>query len=157
MALVGSIGLRGVAIGTAVPVALVALGTLFPTACHRVGLGLGEVLRYAVWPALWPAAISLTGLALISTQLPATLIAVALQLALSAIVYFALFLAAVGSEGRREYLRHVDGLLRRRSRPVHEADRHGECFLTRLSVRTAEEETEPCTSASISSVVDLSH
>ncbi len=113
VALVGSIGLRGVAIGTAVPVALVALGTLFPTACHRVGLGLVEVLRYAVWPALWPAAISLTGLALISPQFPATLIAVALQLALSAIVYFALFLAAVGSEGRREYLRHVDGLLRR--------------------------------------------
>jgi len=28
-------------------------------------------------------------------------------------VYFALFLVAVGTEGRREYLGHVDGLLRR--------------------------------------------
>ena len=129
VALVGSIGLTGVAVGTAVPVALVALGVLFPTACRRVGLGLVEVLRYAVWPAVWPAAISLTLLALVRSRFPATLTAVALQLALSAIVYFALFLIAVGSGGRREYLRHVDGLLRR-GLPQIRRSRHGECFLT---------------------------
>lgn len=113
VALVGSIGLTGVAVGTAVPVPLIALGVLFPTACRRVGVGFVEVMRYSVWPAVWPAAISLTGLALLRPQFPATLFAVALLLSLSTIVYFALFMVAVGSEGRREYLRHVDGLLRR--------------------------------------------
>ena len=43
-------------------------------------------------------------------------------------IYFALFLVAVGSEGRREYLRHVDVFLSRTPRP-DEPGRHGKCFL----------------------------
>lgn len=113
VALVGSIGLTGVAVGTAIPVALISLFTLFPTACRRVGLSMAQTLRYSVWPALWPAFVSLGGLALISPHFPSRLLAIALQLVLSAMVYFALFLVAVGTEGRREYLGHVDGLLRR--------------------------------------------
>jgi O-antigen/teichoic acid export membrane protein len=113
--LVKSIGLTGVAIGTAIPVFIIAVAALFPTACRRVGVGVMEVLRYSVWPAVWPAAVSLTALAFTQTHLPARLSAVALQLAFGAVIYFGLFLVAVGSIGRREYLRHLDGLLRRRA------------------------------------------
>jgi len=113
VALVGSIGLTGVAVGTAVPVAIVSLFTLFPAACHRVELGVGHVLRHGVWPAVWPAVVSLSALAILRPQFRVTLLSVALQLAVSAVIYFALFLIAVGSIVRRQYLRHVDGLLRR--------------------------------------------
>ena len=50
--------------------------------------------------------------------MPATLPSVGLQLAMSTTAYFALFLIAVGPDGRREYLRHVDVLLKRTPRRV---------------------------------------
>ena len=97
---------------------LVAVGSLFPTACRRVGLAFSDVFREALWPALWPAAISLSLLAFTGSLLPATLPSVVLQLAISTSVYFGFFLLAVGPEGRREYLRHVNRLLNRSGRRV---------------------------------------
>ena len=52
------------------------------------------------------------------TRFPSTLLAVALQLVLGSVIYLALFLLAVGRDGRREYLRHVDVLLKRTPRQV---------------------------------------
>ena len=118
VALVRPFGIVGVAIGTAVPVTLVAVGSLFPTACRRVGLAFGDVFREALWPALWPAAISLSILAFTGARLPPTLPSVVLQLAFSTAIYFGFFLLAVGPDGRREYLRHVTKLSNRSVRQV---------------------------------------
>jgi hypothetical protein len=77
-----------------------------------------EIFREALWPAFWPAAITLSLLAVGQTVFRATLPSIVLQLGVSALLYFALFLLAVGREGRREYLRHLDVLLKRKRRPV---------------------------------------
>jgi O-antigen/teichoic acid export membrane protein len=114
VALVRPMGLTGVAIGTLVPVACVALLGLIPTACTRVGISIAELIRQSIWPALWPAAIAGCVLVLTRSRLPATLPMVAAQLALGAVIHAGLFLLAVGAEGRREYLRHADVLLRKR-------------------------------------------
>jgi len=118
IALVRSLGLVGVALGTAVPVALVAVCGLVPAACRRAQLSFAELFRNALWPALWPAAVAGLFLVASRSRLPATLFAVAGQLVLSTAIYFALFLVAVGADGRREYLRHVDVLLKRAPRRV---------------------------------------
>lgn len=110
--LISRLGLAGVAIGTLVPVATVILLGIVPTACRRVGLPLGELVRQAVWPTAWPGIVA--GLVVVGTRsvLPASLLAVAAQLALGCLIYFPLFLVAVGTEGRAEYLRLVN-LLRK--------------------------------------------
>jgi O-antigen/teichoic acid export membrane protein len=116
IALVDTLGLVGVALGTAVPVALVAICGLLPAACRRVEISLVELFLKALWPALWPAAVAGAILVGSRNRFPATLPAVALQLAISTATYFALFLVAVGSEGRREYWQHVGVFLRRTPR-----------------------------------------
>ena len=118
IALVRSLGLVGVALGTAVPVALIAVCGLVPTACRRVQMPFTELFRTALWPALWPAVVAGLFLVWSRSRLPATLPSVGLQLAMSTTVYFALFVIAVGPDGRREYLRHVDVLLKRTPRRV---------------------------------------
>jgi O-antigen/teichoic acid export membrane protein len=116
LALARPLGLTGVAIGTLVPVALVSLFGLIPSACRRVGLSLAGIVREAIWPALWPAAMAAALLVWTRSHLPATLPAIALQLALGGIVFASLFLIAVGTESRREYFRHADGLWKKTSR-----------------------------------------
>jgi O-antigen/teichoic acid export membrane protein len=112
--LAGPLGLLGVAIGTAVPVTLVALFGVVPTACRRVQLPTAELFRRGAWPALWPGLAAGALLFVTRSQLPATLPMVALQFALGVIGYGLLFLIAVGRESRREYFRHLDAALRRR-------------------------------------------
>jgi membrane protein implicated in regulation of membrane protease activity len=96
-----------------VPVAAISLFALVPSACRRVDVPLAELFRVSLWPALWPAVGA--GAVLLATRsaLPASLPAVALQLVIGAVVYFALFLVAVGDRGRREYLRQIGVLLKR--------------------------------------------
>ncbi len=54
VALVRPLGILGVALGTAIPV---AAGSAFviPKACRHLGLPVGRLLREAIWPATWPA------------------------------------------------------------------------------------------------------
>ncbi len=54
IALVGRLGLLGVALGTAIPV---SVGSLFvvPRACRQLDLPTSRFWREAVWPVLWPA------------------------------------------------------------------------------------------------------
>jgi O-antigen/teichoic acid export membrane protein len=118
VALVGPLGLTGVAIGTLVPVAAVALFGLVPTACRRVDVPLGRFISDALWPALWPAPIAAAGVVALGSSLPATLPAIALQLVIGALLYAGLFLLAVGADGRREYMRHAGGLLKKNSRQM---------------------------------------
>jgi O-antigen/teichoic acid export membrane protein len=107
-------GLLGIAIGTVVPVTLVAVCGYVPTACRRVQLSAAELFRSAAWPALWPGLVAGALLFVTRSRLPATLPMVALQFAAGAISYALLFLMAIGRDSRREYLRHLDSLLKRR-------------------------------------------
>ena len=118
LALVGPFGLVGVALGTAIPVTLIAAFGMFPAACRRVEVSFAEIFREALWPALWPAIIAAAVLAASRTRIPTTLPAVALQFVVGAVVYFAFFLLSIGRAGRREYLGHIDVLLRRRPRQM---------------------------------------
>jgi O-antigen/teichoic acid export membrane protein len=113
IALVPRFGLMGVAIGTLIPVSAASLLGLFPMACRRVGVSLAQVARDALWPALWPAVVAGAVLLFTRDRLPATLPAVAAQLLMGAWSYFVMFAIAVGSEGRREYRRQADVLLKR--------------------------------------------
>jgi len=54
-ALVQQFGLNGVAFGTLLPLAVVSLVFLFPSACRVVALRVRVAFREAVWPAVWPA------------------------------------------------------------------------------------------------------
>lgn len=115
IALIGPFGLTGVALGTVVPVAAVSLLGMVPLAARRVNISLFRLFREAVWPALWPAAFA-GGLVLFTrSRLPAGLLAIGLQVVVACAVYLALFLIAVGAQGRREYMRHVDIVLKRSS------------------------------------------
>jgi len=111
-------GLTGVALGTLIPVAAVALFGQVPSACRRTGMGLLEFARDALWPALWPAAVAAAALiasrGLLHSVRPFP--AIALQLAIGAVVYVGLFLLAIGKDGRRDYMRQVDGLRGKNSR-----------------------------------------
>jgi O-antigen/teichoic acid export membrane protein len=112
IALVKPMGITGVAIGTLVPVGLGTLLGIVPSACRRVGVSLFELFRFAVWPAVWPAAASAVALSAIGSRLPPTLLSVAFQWAVGAVIYAGLFLVAVGSGVRREYGRQLATLLR---------------------------------------------
>jgi len=118
IALIRPLGLMGVAVGTLIPVAAISLFGLVPLAARRVKISLAHLFRHGVWPALWPAVIAGSVLFVTRNQLPARLSAVALQLVLGGIVYLSMFLLAVGSDGRREYRRHADGLLKRSSQQM---------------------------------------
>jgi O-antigen/teichoic acid export membrane protein len=113
VALIPSLGLLGVAVGTLVPVGAVSMFGLIPTACRRVGVSLIELTREALWPALWPAGIAAAVLLATRARFPVSLVMVGLQLAIGATIYLGLFLLAVGADGRQEYVRHASILLKR--------------------------------------------
>jgi O-antigen/teichoic acid export membrane protein len=118
IALIRPLGLMGVALGTLMPVAAVALLGLVPTAARRVNMSLVQLFRDAIWPALWPAVIAACLLLFTRDHLPARLPSLALQIAVGAAAYVSMFLLAVGAEGRREYMRHANVLLKRPSRQM---------------------------------------
>ncbi len=114
--LVRTFGLIGVAVGTLVPVAASTMFILFPAACRRVDLPLGEALRFAVWPATWPAVVAGLGLRavrLLAQWHAATLLTVSVEAGAASVAYFALFALAIGARDRTEYLSKVLILLRR--------------------------------------------
>jgi O-antigen/teichoic acid export membrane protein len=106
--LVRMIGLPGVAIGTMVPVAVVAVLVIFPAACARVGISVATGVRSAVWPAVWPAAV-MAGVNRATVDLfPPTLIAVGAQIVLALAVYWTTFvLFSLSAEERQFYLTKV--------------------------------------------------
>lgn len=117
--LVRFFGLVGVAIGTVVPIAISAFFILNPAACRRVGLPVRDQVLRSVVPALWPAVVM--GLLLLWTRElgNGTFLAVGVQAAIGAAVYYALFLGlAIGSGDRCMYLTKARELLRRPMGPV---------------------------------------
>ncbi len=115
IALVGSLGLVGVAIGTLVPIGISAVFILFPASCRRAGLTVWHAVRHAVVPALWPALLVGGGLALTRMISAGTLLAVVLQAAAGGAAYLALFFAvAIGRRDRALYMAKAAELLGRR-------------------------------------------
>jgi O-antigen/teichoic acid export membrane protein len=99
------IGLKGVALGTLVPVTASSLFVIFPAGCRRVQLPLMRALADAVWPAVWPAAAMAAYLVATRPFVPLSLIPVLLNMGISALVYVAVFLAfGISATERRFYL-----------------------------------------------------
>jgi O-antigen/teichoic acid export membrane protein len=104
LALIGPLGLNGVAWGTLLPVVTAALFVLFPRACERVGVPVSVVIRRAVWPAVWPAgpfaAIVWAG----EPVAQGSLLRLALLLSGASVVYAGLFVGlAISADARRVY------------------------------------------------------
>jgi len=114
VALVKPLGLMGVAIGTVIPVALMAAFASFPRACHRVGLSIVTGVRKAVWPAIWPALVLVACLRVAMPIGSTGLVVLAVKLTVAAIVYQAVFFGvAIGREERRIYAKKARELMPR--------------------------------------------
>ena len=115
VALVGPLGLRGVAWGTLIPVACSTLFVVYPAACRRVQLPLRSLMMQAIWPALWPAlALGAAYYTLPPDNLPRTLSMIAMQSVVGGLFYLALFGAvAIGRRDRLMYTSVAAHLLNR--------------------------------------------
>jgi O-antigen/teichoic acid export membrane protein len=117
--LIKPLGLSGVAIGTLVPIALSSIFIVQPAACRRVGLPISRAITQSVLPAIWPAFIAAGLLAATRRISSGTLLAVVMQAALAAAVYFALFFGfAISRKDRRYYLGKALELTGRRPLPT---------------------------------------
>lgn len=112
-------GLIGVAVGTLVPIGFTAAFVLFPASCRRVGLPVGQAVREAILPAVWPAFV--VGVVLAGTRLitSGTLLAVVMQAAGGTVLYLALFYGvAIGRRDRALYTAKAMELMGRRLAPA---------------------------------------
>ena len=91
--LIKSLGLKGVAIGTLVPVAIECLFVIYPAACHRVGLSTLQATAESIWPATWPAIPMALYLVATAPLVKPSLPLVAANLAAGGLVYAAVFFA----------------------------------------------------------------
>jgi O-antigen/teichoic acid export membrane protein len=115
-------GLVGQAFGTLIPVAVTAVAILWPAACRRVGIGVGEAFRSAVWPTLWPVVVMAAVVIPLRDALPARLYGVALAVAAGALCYAVTFLAfAVKRDERQLYVAKITEILRGRRRMAEAA------------------------------------
>ena len=117
IALVGPLGIAGVAIGTLVPVSVGIAFVLFPRACARVGISAWDMLRHAIWPAIWPT-VGLAGVLWVGQPFAgARLSGLAALLVVGGLVYEALFVGiAIPEAERRVYWSKLGQLARRRWR-----------------------------------------
>jgi O-antigen/teichoic acid export membrane protein len=114
VALVNRYGLPGVAFATLLPIACRAVFILVPRACVRVGLSLRQFFVSAVWPALWPGVIVLTGLALIGHNEGAPIVSVLAQSVAAGLSYMGAFLGlAVTTDERNRYFGKLRSVARR--------------------------------------------
>jgi O-antigen/teichoic acid export membrane protein len=110
-------GLIGVAIGTLVPVIVIATLVVFPAACRRVGLGVFTVFHKSVWPATWPAIIMAGFVLLTRGGIEGSWSLMVLQALTSAAIYAGLFLVfAINRDERNWYFRKVKEVFKRGSR-----------------------------------------
>jgi O-antigen/teichoic acid export membrane protein len=108
IALVGSLGLEGVAIGTLLPVSVLAMFVLFPAGCRHVQLTVWRGFVEAVWPAAWPAAVMAGYVALTRSVVGDSLVAVAAEMVAAVAVYAITFLTlGVSTSERRFYMSKV--------------------------------------------------
>jgi O-antigen/teichoic acid export membrane protein len=91
--LIKSLGLKGVAIGTLVPVGIECLFVIYPAACHRVGMTTLQAASESLWPALWPAIPMALYLVATRPLVKPSLLIVAANLVAGGLVYAAVFFA----------------------------------------------------------------
>jgi O-antigen/teichoic acid export membrane protein len=114
--LVKMVGIVGVALGTLIPAATIAVCVIFPTACREVELPVLTGYRRVVWPTVWPAMLVVVLLASTRHMVPLRLFAVLTHLAAGALTYGALFFAfGLEREERQWFTRKMTELWRRRS------------------------------------------
>jgi O-antigen/teichoic acid export membrane protein len=107
-------GLVGQALAMLLPVAAASVFVLWPAACRRVEIGVGEAFRLAVWPALWPAIPMVLLVVALRAALPAGIPGVVFTGTAGLLCYGATFLLfAVKGEERTTYLAQARHLARR--------------------------------------------
>jgi O-antigen/teichoic acid export membrane protein len=107
-------GLIGVAIGTLIPVTIISVFVMFPVACRRVHLPIGEALRSSVWPAVWPMFPTCLALLAARNLLGHSLPLIGLGAVAAGLVYAAIFLfLAIPRDERKWYFDKMGGLLQR--------------------------------------------
>jgi O-antigen/teichoic acid export membrane protein len=102
--LVRHYGLSGVALGTLVPIAVLAVFVKFPAGCRRVGVSVAHAVTAAVWPAVWPAGPMAAYLVVIRPFVGTSLAAVAALMLSALAIYAAMFLALGVSAAERRFL-----------------------------------------------------
>jgi O-antigen/teichoic acid export membrane protein len=106
--LVRKYGLEGVAAGTLIPLSLMSIFVLFPAACRRADIPIGQAIVRGVWPAVWPALCMGVFLALSRKFIEPGLISVFLQAIGAALIYSFLFLSlAIGRTERNWYVAKI--------------------------------------------------
>ncbi len=109
-------GLIGVAIGTLIPILVIAAFVVFPKACRRVGLSVWTVVLSSVWPAVWPALIMGGFVLLTRGFIQGSWSLLLIQSIVAAAIYGGLFLLfAINREERNWYFNKVKEIFRRGS------------------------------------------
>jgi O-antigen/teichoic acid export membrane protein len=107
-------GLIGVAVGTLIPMLVIALFVVFPKACRRVSLPVSTVVLTAVWPAIWPAGVMAGFVLLTRGALQGSWSLMILQAVAAALIYAGLFLLfAINRNERNWYFHKIKEVLRR--------------------------------------------
>ena len=110
--LVRNYGLQGVAVGTLIPLSVVSIFVLFPAACRRARIPIGEAVASGVWPSIWPAICMGIFLAFSRQFFPPGFISTAVQAVSAGLIYAILFLSlAIGRTERNWYLAKVRQVL----------------------------------------------
>jgi O-antigen/teichoic acid export membrane protein len=113
--LVKPLGIVGVALGTLIPATVLSAAYIFPRACRVVGLRTWQGYAEVVWPATWPAALTLTMLLTTRHVLPVSKIAVLLHMGAGALLYaMVFFLCALPRTERRWFTSSLMDMWRRR-------------------------------------------
>lgn len=114
--LVRAYGLIGVAVGTLIPMIVMAMFVVFPKACHRVGLSVWTVARKSVWPATWPAMVMGGFVLLTRGRIQGSWSLLILQSLSAVAIYAGLFLLfAISRDERDWYFNKVKEVFRRGS------------------------------------------
>lgn len=109
-------GLIGVAIGTLIPMVVMAMFVVFPKACRRVGLSVWTVVRASVWPATWPAIVMGIFVVLTRGRIQGSWSLLILQSFVAALIYAGLFLVfAINRNERDWYFNKIKEIFRRGS------------------------------------------
>jgi O-antigen/teichoic acid export membrane protein len=96
-------GLIGVAVGTLIPMLVMAMFVVFPKACRRVGLSVWTVVRTSVWPATWPAIVMGIFIVLTRGRIQGSWSLLILQSFVAASIYAGLFLLFAINRNERDW------------------------------------------------------
>ena len=108
VAFVARYGLVGVALGTLIPLGIVAVFVLFPAACRSVNIPVAQALARGVWPSTWPALCMAAFVVISRNFMTSGLTGVALESIGAGLFYLILFLfLAIGPEERNWYLAKI--------------------------------------------------